>query len=167
MKLKDILFRIDTLPAIILLTVSLPFLCIGLSEVYQAQVMVKDFINVPGTVVGNDYISTTDPEDSAKVSWAYYPVVRFNTEQRREYYFTSGVGAYPADYAVGERVEVLYNPEDPHEAVIKAWKSLWFGPLWVTAIGLVPLLAGFGWFIWRYVQGERMMRENRERYAAL
>jgi hypothetical protein len=162
MKLR-ILFRlVEPLPVIIVLVVALPFLFIGIWETVKAQSMIKNFTSTQGTVIGNDYLSTTDPEDSAKVSWAYYPIVRF-AAQGRQFSFTDGVGTYPSEYEVGDEVEVLYNPEDPYDATIKSWKRVWFGPIWITTIGLLPILGLIGWTVWQYVRGERMLRESRSK----
>ena len=161
MKLRNIFRLVEPIPFIIILAVALPFICIGLSEAWKAQVMLKSFIGVRGIVVGNDYLSTTDLQDSAKVSWAYHPVVRFTTVEEREFVFTDGVGTIPADYDVGDEVEVLYNPEDPQDATIKNWKRVWFGPLWIIAIGILPILGLIGWIVWQYVQAERMLINSR------
>lgn len=52
----------------------------------------------------------------------YSPVVRFRTAEGREMMFTSKWRSKPADYDVGEQVEVLYPPARPGDASIG---SLW------------------------------------------
>ncbi len=50
------------------------------------------------------------------------PVVRFRTAEGREIMFTSKWRSRPADYDVGEQVEVLYPPARPGDASIG---SMW------------------------------------------
>lgn len=154
MKLSNIFRLIDPLPAVIILAVSLPFLIIGLVDVRKAQVMVQEFVTASGSVIDNEYRSRTDPEDSAKTYWSYYPIIRFRTVKGNEVVFTDREGSYPPKYEVGDVVDVLYNPENPQDAIINSWMSIWMGPLWFTMIGLLPILGLLGWAIWRYVRAE-------------
>ena len=52
----------------------------------------------------------------------FSPVVRFRTRDGREMMFTAQWRSRPADFKVGEAVEVLYPPDRPGEASIG---SLW------------------------------------------
>jgi len=162
MKLQKFFRLVEPLPAVIILVVALPFLLIGIWEAAKAQSMVKTYSSTAGMVIGNDYLSTTDLEDSSKVSWAYYPVVRFSA-RGHQFTFTDGVGTHPPEYENGDEVEVLYNPDDPYDATIKSWKRVWFGPIWITTIGLLPILGLTGWMVWQYLRGERMLRESRSK----
>lgn len=162
MILKNIFRMFDPLPTLIILAVALPFLIIGLVEVHKARVMVQEFVTASGTLIDNEYRSHTDPEDSARVYWAYYPVVSFTTAQGYLYIFTDGEGSDPPTYKVGEAVEVLYNPDDPRDATIHSWMSIWMGPLWITVIGLFPILGLIGWSVWRYVRAEMQFQAARQ-----
>jgi hypothetical protein len=46
----------------------------------------------------------------------FAPVVRFTTRDGRALSFTDPVSKYPAEFEVGERTQVLYDPKDPHRA---------------------------------------------------
>ncbi len=162
MKLSNISRLFEPLPTIIILAVSLPFLIFGLNEVHKARVMVQEFVLASGTVIDNEYRSHTDPEDSARSYWAYYPVVSFTTAQGYLHIFTDGEGSYPPAYEVGETVEVLYNPDDPLDATINSWMSIWMGPLLFTTIGLLPVLGLVVWAVWRYVRAERQFQAARQ-----
>lgn len=162
MKLDWIFRLFEPIPTIIILIVSLPFLIIGLTDFHKAQLMVKSFESATGTVIDNEYRINPDPEDSAKVYRSYHPVVSFTTIQGNLYVFTDDVGSYPPDYAIGELVEVLYNSDDPRDATIYSWMSVWMGPLWVTVIGLLPILGLIGWGLFRYVKAERQFQAARQ-----
>lgn len=152
----------EPLPTIIILMVATPFLFIGITELRKAQSMIDKFATTTGAVIGTDFLRNVDAQDSAKTSWTIHPKVSFTTPQGQEVSFTDSVGSYPSDYEVGDIVEVLYNPKNPQEATIKNWKQVWFAPLGITAIGLLPILGLIGWASWRYVQGERMMKASRK-----
>jgi len=46
----------------------------------------------------------------------FSPVVRFTTRDGRALSFTDPISRYPAEFEVGERAQVLYNPQNPHKA---------------------------------------------------
>jgi hypothetical protein len=121
--------------ALLLLVVGLPFVCLGLYEVFEVQQMLSDFARVQGTVVDNTYITTND---GGAESGAYYPVAEFTPLDGSPVRFTDGIGSLPPDYAVGAQVPVLYDPADVRSARIHSWKRLWFAPTLFIAIGLLP-----------------------------
>jgi hypothetical protein len=71
----------------------------------------------------------------------YAPVVRFRTAEGRELMFTSKWRSHPADFDVGEQVEVLYPPDRPGDASI--------GSLWQQRG--VSLILGFMAFVFLVV----------------
>jgi hypothetical protein len=158
MKIHNFFHLFEPLPTIIILAVAVPFLFIGLTELGKAQSMVKNFTTTRGTVIGTDFLRNVDADDSTKSPWAIHPKVSFTTPQGEEISFTDPVGSYPADYEVGDRVEVLYNPENPQEATIKNWKQSVCSP--VDNLNRVTThdLGLLGWVTWRYVQAERRMQ---------
>lgn len=162
MILKNIFRMFDPLPTLIILAVALPFLIIGLVEARKTDRMVKSYAIASGTVIKNEYRSRTDPLDSARVSWSYYPVVRFKSAQGGDFIFTDDAGAYPPDFQVGDSIEVLYDPINPLDASINSWFSLWMGPVAFITVGLLPILALIGWSIWSYVRAERRFQAARQ-----
>ena len=154
--------RIENIVILVVIAVNLPFLWLGFSKAYQAHIARENFLTTQGTVVGNDYIDTIDLEDSARRSWAYYPVVRFSTPQK-EFVFTDGTGTIPPKYEVGDVVEVLYNPNDPHDATINTWSRVWLGPLLSIGGSLLPIVIAIGFGVWQHMRTERMFREMRSR----
>ena len=94
---------------------------------------------VPGTVVELE----SDWDDG---STTYFPVVAFTTLEGRNVTFTASTGSNPPAFEPGEAVAVLYDPQDPQDAVIDAFFSLWFGPIIVGFMGLVFSLVGGGVF---------------------
>lgn len=86
-----------------------------------------------GTVIGFKVSGSSD---------SYHPKVRFTTNEGETIEFTSSSGSRPPAYDKGERVEVLYRPSDPQQAMIKGFFSLWAGPLILGGIGGIFALIG-------------------------
>jgi small-conductance mechanosensitive channel len=74
----------------------------------------------------------------------YRPVVRFNNKNGDTVEFVSAHGSRPPRYTVGQEVEVLYQPTDPHNAEINAFFPLWGGSVIMGIMGGVFFLLGSG-----------------------
>ncbi|HET9862329.1 MAG TPA: DUF3592 domain-containing protein [Steroidobacteraceae bacterium] len=72
------------------------------------------------------------------------PVVRFTAADGRDVTFASRVSSSPPSYDVGETVPVLYRPEEPGEARIRGFGSLWFGASILGGLGLLFAALGGG-----------------------
>ena len=130
--------RIDRMSLAVVAFVALlgsPFLGVGLYEAYQTRKKTGTFIRTGGTVVDNQYTTTNH---DGTVSGAYHPVVEFTDAAGAVVRFTEGVGSLPPDYAAGEQVTVVYNPQDPKDARVYTWKRVWFVPTLFVVIGLLP-----------------------------
>ena len=138
-ELRNFFGRTIGLISIPILMISIPFFCIGAYEGWEVWDHNNTYTLAAGTVVDNAYISHTDPEDSARVDYAYHPVVTFHTGTGKTETFTDGVGALPPKYDEGDIIQVLYNPENPDEAQIKSWE-MWFPPILFMFIGVLPVL---------------------------
>ena len=64
---------------------------------------------------------------------SYRPVVVYLDKHGREYSHTSPVGSGKPRFLVGDRVTVIHAPDDPSNAKILDFWSLWFGTI-ITAI---------------------------------
>ena len=77
-------------------------------------------------------------------STTYKPVVQFTSRDGQAIEFISSTGSNPPSYSRGEKVEVLYRPDDPQDARINGFFSLWGGALIVAGLGVVFFLVGGG-----------------------
>jgi hypothetical protein len=77
-------------------------------------------------------------------SETYRPVVEFTAASGQRRTFAHGVSSSPPAFDVGERVTVLYDPEDPRDARIAGTFSLWFLPIVLGGMGAVFALIGGG-----------------------
>lgn len=64
------------------------------------------------------------------------PVVMY-TVDGKQYELIGTIGTTPPAFKVGEKVKVLYRPNDPSYAVIDAFVERWLFPLIFGGIGLV------------------------------
>jgi len=83
-------------------------------------------------------------ERSAKGMALDHPVVRFtHPESGEAVEFKSRFGIWPSPFAVGEPVEVAYDPADPSQAKIDSFWTIWLLPLLLALFGLACLVAGY------------------------
>lgn len=83
-----------------------------------------------GTVI--DVSQKTDSEGAV----AFYPVVRFTTAEGRTVEFVSSSGSSSSG-SVGDRVEVLYDPDHPQDAQLSGFFDLWLWPLVLGPLGIM------------------------------
>lgn len=80
---------------------------------------------------------------SSDDGYVYYPVVRYAPSgSSNTISFEHETGSNPPSYSVGERVEVLYHPEDPSHAIIDSGFMNWFGPGIIMILGVLFSAAG-------------------------
>ena len=115
----------------------------------------------PGTVVNVTYSRSS----SSRSSGSYHPVVDFRTQDGTMVTFTSNVGSNPASYKKNERVDVLYNQDDPKSAQIDRPFDLWMGQgiVWILGIGfmIAGISIGFAAPISQKAK-EELMRSGRK-----
>src|ERR1041384_1212945 len=89
----------------------------------------------------------------------YAPVLRFRLANG-EMQEVKDLGSGAPDFAVGDRVTVLYMPDDPEDLPIDAFERLWYSAIFVTVFVCFWLLFGaVAWALSRdvdlFVIGER------------
>jgi hypothetical protein len=72
------------------------------------------------------------------------PRVRFQTAHGSRVTFESEAASNPASYDVGAAVRVRYRRDQPQEAEIESFGSLWGSVAVVAVLGAVFLLVGLG-----------------------
>ncbi len=69
------------------------------------------------------------------------PVVRYVVDGK-SFEFQSSVASSPPAHAVGDKVTVLYQPDQPQHGNIKSFMDQWFLPLIFTGIGTLFFVIG-------------------------
>ena len=113
--------------------VASPFLFFGITEMYTAYHLAQTHNTTQGEVIDNRLQAYTEGGS------AYTPVVKFRNKEGKPFYFTDGIGSYPAAYEKGDKVTVLYDTMEPSKARIKSWTRLWFTPTLFLVVGFLPI----------------------------
>ncbi len=93
------------------------FLCIGLMLLKNQK---KKMINCTSKTYGKviDLVRRSSNYGSSGHSSSWHPVFEYEIGELK-YIKESNIGKSQSNYAVGQDVEVYYNPQDPHEFYIK------------------------------------------------
>jgi hypothetical protein len=125
--------------SIVFAVVGLGLLAGAIAVTLNTRAFIATAKHAPGTVT--ELIPKRDSDDG---SITYTPVVIFEATSGASISFTSSFSSNPPSYDVGEKVEVLYAPDNPNEARINGFGSLWFGSLILGGLGTVFCAIGFG-----------------------
>ncbi len=83
----------------------------------------------------------------------YFPVFTFTDAQGTVHTIHSSSGSSPPDYEVGDSVPVLYSPNDPENAKIDSFFSVWGISLITGILGGIYLPAGLIVWFWPAIIG--------------
>lgn len=92
----------------------------------------------------------------------YYPIVKYQDSSGISRTLYGSTGSRPPTYFEGERVNVLYDPNDdqfPLNAKIDSFMQLWFGPICLSGLGSVFIIVQL--CIWRSVILYNRKRKNK------
>jgi hypothetical protein len=97
-----------------------------------------------GEIVRIEKRQETTDSDSGRTTVYDFPEIKFRPERGSEQTFISdiGTGERTARYAVGERIEVLYDPVGELSPMINSWAGLWVSPLIQIIVGPMFVFAG-------------------------
>jgi hypothetical protein len=85
----------------------------------------------------------------------YSPRVRYRTYSGAERTYQSSVSSSPPRFAVGDRVDVLFDPGNPADVRIRSFLDLWFGPTLLGGLGSIFGAIGAGMLLVRWASGRR------------
>ncbi len=133
---------------IIALLVGVLFFFLGIAVlIYSAVALIKRRRQIAAWAPGMGVVTGLVTE-SGQRGYIYCPVVQFTTSTGIPCNFKSSVGSNPAPYAVGQNVNIIYDPQNPQNAEINSSTSLWFVSgcsfamgLAFTGLGLVLTIA--------------------------
>lgn len=78
----------------------------------------------------------------------YFPVFSFRDTQGEQHTIHSSSGSFPPEYEVGDTVSVLYISDNPSNARINSFFSVWGITLFTGVIGLLDMPAGLIMWFW-------------------
>jgi len=109
-----------------------------------------------------DLVRSSSSSSSGSSSYTYRPVVTFKDQNGQLVEFVSSSGSNPPSYSRGEQVDVFYRPEDPQNAKIDGFFSLWGGPMVLGLVGGVFALFGVGFTVPAIVKKRRNTRLRKQ-----
>jgi len=99
----------------------------------------------PGTIV--DLVEYVDDEGST----LYRPVFSYEGAGGESHTVVSSTASSPPTVEVGDRIEVVYRPDEPGKGRIKSFVHLWLIPVGFVGLGSfgAVVFAAVGWMIRR------------------
>lgn len=101
-------------------------------------------ISSEGTVI--DLLASRS-SSSSNNSITFQPLVQFTEKKGNNIEFLSSTSSNPPSYSVGEKIEIIYNPESPNKAKIKSFFSIWGGVTIVGSLGFIFFIIGGSIFL--------------------
>ena len=118
------------------------FLTFGLVLGYQTRTFLGTASRAEGEVIALECRRSHPRRGRRFTVYHYYPVVKYTAADGQTVQFIGQVGSKPPAFRVGQKVEVLSNPEQPRSARINSFFELWFAPMIFTGLGGIFLLMG-------------------------
>ncbi len=118
------------------------FLTLGLVLGYQTCTFLATASRAEGEVIALERRRSHPRGNRRLTEYHYYPVVKYMAADGQTVQFVGQVGSKPPAFRVGQRVKVLYNPEQPRSARINSFFELWLAPMIFTGLGGIFLLMG-------------------------
>lgn len=137
----------------------------GVSCYLQAE-LVRDGHVVLGSVVQNVLIPAhryTDSKGSSRFAPdAYAPQIQFMADDGQQHAFVLRRSTATPEYAVGERVELIYPPGHPDDARLKQFEAIWGDTLTFALLGSCFLGIGAAHAVLQRRLTRRAERERRQ-----
>lgn len=123
------------------------FALVGLGIIGLAVYLGLERAEFLETAVGTSGKVTELIETRSDDSYVYYPMVEFTVPgTERVVNFRHDSGSNPPSYRVGEVVSVLYDPQNPTDAIIDGGIFNWMATALSSLLGVVFTAAGFSSF---------------------
>jgi hypothetical protein len=131
---------------ILFLVIGTPFLIWTAVSVYQSTIFDETAVSAEGQVIG---FERSEMRGRSRTFPVYAAIIEFSDSKQKRYKFTETLKASEARFERGERVAVLYNPENPSEAVVDDKTGRWFDLFISIPLGLLFVGIGGGLLLYR------------------
>jgi len=123
-----------------LVPVGVGFLLFSMAVIMYVRIrlFIKTAQAVKGTVVEMVYRR----KSTSNRGGGYLAIYQFRTIDGKKITAKDSLSRNPPQFQVGQEIDVLYNPENPHNARINKWLNLYFLPVLLGGLGL--LFGGIG-----------------------
>ncbi len=110
--------------------------------VHRNRSFKKSAVTAKGTIV--ELIESSGSETHTK---KYTPIFTYTDQDGTEHRKKSRYTSYPPIGEVGDRIEIMYDPENPSAAKIDTFFSNWGVPLILGGLGSASFVVGFVFLI--------------------
>lgn len=108
----------------------------ALSYYYNSHYFLNNAISSIGTIVDFEKVESFDETGSA-IETQYFPMIEFNDTQGQAIQFVGNISEDNPQQKKGTQVNILYLAEQPQEAKIYSWQSLWLETLVLVLFSFV------------------------------
>ena len=108
-----------------------------------------NFEKTTGTVIEMREVPETE-----QAGVTYAPVVKFEDKNGKTYIHSSNVSSDPPKYKTGDKVEILFDKNNPDDAFINSFLAKWSGTIMLLILPLILLPAGL-WMIFAATRRKR------------
>lgn len=144
------------------LWIGLPFMLFGLVFAgiggwfyWSDRELANSGTHTQGTVVDLQSSRNSDGD------MTYKPVVEFSDRNGTRFQFVERIASSPPSFSRGEKVDLIYDPEDPENAMIDSFTTRYLFPLVFGGFGLLAALIG-GWLMLSFVRRRRVIAELKQ-----
>jgi hypothetical protein len=108
---------------------------IALMIYVRTRLFIRTAQQAKGTVI--EMVYRRKSTRSGGKGGGYLPVYQFRTLDGKKITAKDSLSSNPPRFQVGQEVDVLYNPHNPHDARINQWMNLYFVPVLLGGLGLL------------------------------
>lgn len=121
-------------------------LMIVLYVIYSNNQFVKRAIPVTGEIVNYDSYESSNDDGGSTTMFTPTFAYSFNG---REYKYKSSTSSSAQDYKIGDKVEILVDPNDPNSVLVNDFWERW---LLVMILGFLgTMFSGMGYLVYRFL----------------
>lgn len=129
-----------------LLVLGLILLFWGGREFFNARSLLLTGIRTDANVFRMELVTNSDGD-------TYRPHFEFQDQQDRRVEFSHKISSSPAAYTVGDRVKIVYDPDDPENARTTSFWGLYRWALISLSISGPLIVFGCGWILYHWDSG--------------
>jgi hypothetical protein len=118
---------------------------LGFFQLRKSIKLAKSGIKMEAEVVAVNARESTDVDDdgTTSTSISYYPIFKFDYNQK-PYRVESNVGfGSSRKYAVGKNIKIVFLPNEPEKASVQNFGNNWFMPVVLIVVGGIIAVFAF------------------------
>ena len=128
---------------IILVILGSIFIALSYFDYIESNALISDSISTIGKVVDFKKRYIRNPKGAAPAIYSYSPIVEFVSENGQKIQITSSTGSYPPNYKIGDYIEVIYQKNNPQNAMLNTFTDSWGFAIFLGVFGVILIIISF------------------------